>query len=1065
MLRIERTLLTVKAAMQQPLEAVEAVWLVEGDYGSHQEARSAWCTGSAESAKEEAKSLQQLPWRFSNADSRYFFGFDIKVPNFEEGYQYFLEVSTGREGNWDAVNPQLLAYIDQKVICGLDVNHRTIHIDPKHQGTGIAVGCHLYTGTQGGDLAIRVNLIKRSAVIWDAYHDLRVLKDAMAAMPDGNQFKWTLKTQVLEAIQEVRFPAGDTDKIKEACQALSLKLHSTCYGGACQSPYTVHAVGHTHIDVAWLWDLRQTREKVARSYATALDLQSRYPDYRFMASQPVLYEMLEAGQPEVFKGVQDASAKGIWESEGAMYLEADCNLAGGESLIRQIERGQAYFKEKFGRGSRTLWLPDVFGYSAALPQILRGFGIDMFITSKISWNDVNQLPADSFMWQGLDGSRIATQFITTMSMETLGKGEFKTIYEGNMTPTEVLGSVMRHQQKEIQPHVIMPYGYGDGGGGATEEMLETAKRLTKGVAGMPKMVMSSVGDFVDAYSHTSPAKLPTWVGELYLEYHRGTYTTNGGIKQRHRKLEDQLLVAEKLEAVLAQPLDQWDHPWEMLLLNQFHDILPGTSVESVYKEAYQQLDQASDHVSTSLSVFADPTSKDQGKVSLFNSSAQDFCGHITFEINENLAAGPYPEPHKPVTEQSYKLQFKSDQLPAVALQAVGEGKWRGYFEALPALSVISGTIEWTTEEAIKSPSTMTFAQTLASSDGILAFETPFYQVSFAQNGDIIRLFDRFNQRSVLAPSGFGNRLVAYEDRPLRWDAWDINYDYVDYPIAFDQNVTVKCLENGPVATVIALEKRIGSSTIAQKIYFYQDKPRIDFETEVDWHQQQVLLRTEFDLAVHASYATYDIQCGYVHRPTNHNHSYNAAMFEVCAAHWADLSEGDYGVMLMSNDKFGYSAKGSTLGLSLLKSPTWPNTVSDQGLHQFSYALLPISGVVDYADRHHRAMDFCQPPTVFGGVLAPQVMALKALPDNITLEAMRYLPCGDLEIRLVERGNKRGRVQVGISFEFGGRKVYQAVATDLKGENAKVLPLTDDGFELTYLPFEIMTIRLRFHNAD
>ncbi len=1040
MLRIERTLLTLKAAMQQPVQAVDTVWVLEGDYGSYEVARS-----------EAGESTQKLPWRFSNANSRYFFGFDYKLPEFEAGYQYYFEVSTGREGNWDAVNPQLLAYVNNQVICGLDVNHRTIYIDSKYQGTTIEVGCHLYTGMQGGDLAIRVNLVKRSVAVWDAYHDLRVIKDAIAAMPDGNGAKLVLQTQLLEAIQEVRFPSDTTQNWQGPCQALSKILHARCYGDQGQLPYTVHGVGHTHIDVAWLWDLRQTKEKVARSYATALDLQSRYPGYRFMASQPVLYEMLEAGQPEVFKGVQDASAKGIWESEGAMYLEADCNLAGGESLIRQIERGQAYFKAKFGRESRTLWLPDVFGYSAALPQILKGFGIELFITSKISWNDTNKLPSDSFMWQGLDGTEIPTQFITTVSMETLNKGEFKTIYEGNMTATEVLGSVMRHQQKAIQPHVIMPYGYGDGGGGATEEMLETAKRLVIGLPGMPKLQMSSVSDFVDAYSNTAPIKLPTWVGELYLEYHRGTYTTNGGIKQRHRKLEDQLLVAEIFEAVLAKPLKQWDHPWEMLLLNQFHDILPGTSVESVYTEAYQQLDHASAQVAQSLKRFIHGDQTQTNPVSIFNPSAQDFSGFVTFEATETVVA------------------FESDLVASVPLQAIGNGQYRGYFSKVPALSVITGALVPTKapsngklKEGEQPVQSVTSTNTIDFAAGKLEFETPFYQVTFDEQGQIIGLWDRHHHRSVLSESGFGNRLVAYEDRPLRWDAWDINLDYVNYPIEFDQSVTVKCLENGPIARVIGVEKTLGNSRVYQKIYFYQNSGRIDFETEVDWHQQQVLLRTEFDLNIHAPFATYDTQCGYVHRPTNHNHSYNEAMFEVCAAHWGDLSETDYGVMLMSNDKFGYSAKGQKLGLSLLKSPTWPNTLSDQGYHQFSYALLPLSGPVDYGNRHYQAMCYCQPPTVFDGLADAQKLHLATLPDHLTLESLRHLDGGELELRLVERGNKRGLLPINIG--VSGKVISSAVLTDLKGDQLTVLNSTETGFEVPFKPFEIMTIRLRLHNS-
>ncbi len=1094
MLRIDRTLQTIKAAMQHTLESIERVWTIEGDFGSYQEALAACYnkhTPNAEPSFKPAAMLTSmlhkghwtcLPWHLSVADRRYFFGTRVDLPEFDPDYAYFIEVTTGREGQWDAVNPQLLAYINGEVVCGLDTNHNMVMLEGVHSAKAIDLGFHLYTGMQAGDLAIRLSLVKRSHVAFKAYHDLRVLRACIQAMPGSvNQevgAKTALYNLVQSAIRAVRFSPGD-EAFNRGCQALSKHLWASCYGegngtftkhnSSAGLPYTVHAIGHTHIDVAWLWDLRQTREKVARSYATALDLQKRYPHYRFMASQPVLYEMLEVGQPLVFEKVVEASKGELWESEGAMYLEADCNLAGGESLVRQIEYGQAYFESTFGKPSRTLWLPDVFGYSAMLPQLLSGFGIEMFITSKISWNDTNKLPFDSFLWQGVDGTQIPTQFITTISMETLSSGAFKTIYEGNLTPTEVLGGVMRHQQRDQVPHVIMPFGYGDGGGGANEEMLETGARLCAGVMGMPKVVMSSVGDFIEAYKETPIAQLPVWTGELYLEYHRGTYTTNGGIKKRHRALEDALLATEKQAALkvlrgVLNPNDlatkrALDGPWRVLLLNEFHDILPGTSIEQVYLEAYGQLDEAAEVVRSQLVRLLETKAGQPMDFVAVNNHYRRFDGPVWLELDTLL------DPNR-----AYALEFADGHtaLPSkckdpsrpfyVPLQHAYKGRWvtniPDFLNFAPLAACTFKVIE------VHAPLESGQAWGTKELDASVYFETHHYKVTFSKEGQIEKLYDKLSRRSVLIEGGFGHRLIAYEDRPLRWDAWDIDEDYRQFPLEFDplgeEQPAIQVLAKGPIATIVKVQRSIGNSTIDQHFAFYHGKQlsarRIDCFVEANWQMHQVLLRAELDTQIHANHATYDIQFGQVNRPNDSNHAYSQAMFEVCAQHWGALCDGNYGVMLMSNDKFGYSAKGGALGLSLIKSPTWPNPNSDQGTHSFSYAILPMLNAQSSMALHEAALQYCHRPTIIEGTWSclEQAAPLKEglpfeIPENFSLEAMRLRENGIVEVRLVERANRRGTAQILSKHTIEKRT--------LKGA---LLSKCEKG-QFDYRPYEIVTL--------
>ncbi len=1102
MLRIQRTLTTLEAAMKKTVNTIDSVWWIVGDFKTYDEIVA---------EKKIECDIKTLPFYFQVNNARFAFGQTVNLPTFDADDAYFIEVSTGREGQWDAVNPQMLVYLEGEVVCGLDTNHRMVYLDAQNSGKSIEFVAHIYTGMSAGDLVLRLKLVKVNQIIKRAYYDLRILHEVIIAQQADSQNVKELKRAVDDAIYAVNFGPNEENLINGA-QSLSTLLRENCYGDKGLLPYTVHAVGHTHIDVAWLWDLRQTREKVARSYATALNLQSRYPFYQFMASQPVLYEMLEAGHPELLTKIQSASEQGIWESEGAMYLEADCNLSGGESLIRQIEHGQRYFKEKFGAKSKGLWLPDVFGYSAALPQILKLSGIEWFVTSKISWNDTNKLPFDSFLWKGIDESVIPTQFITTISMETLNKGEFKSIYEGNLTATEVLGSVRRHQQSDIQPNVIMPYGYGDGGGGATESMLESLERFSMGIKGMPRVISSNVNTFFKAYHQTSNEKLPIWSGELYLEYHRGTYTTNGQIKQKHRTLENRLIQLEKLHAfhmlnrvvnarekieysnsnamtntlsnsdrdtysrAKFEPIDL-ESEWRTLLLNEFHDILPGTSIEEVYVEAYAQLDAAIASVDDKIQMLLNQLSHSRSEYYIISSSEGEYSGSFLIRDDHGLLNDNGLLNERIVLNGQDAVFERIDAL-----------YWCGYIDSANKLMPfeIRGLIDLSNKDSDDLLPNALYRETtqikFSNMESTKVFDFENYNVTFNVHGDITSLFDKNSQRSILKEDGQGLRLNAYEDRPLRWDAWDIDIDYRKSLLDWDEQVDIEHTK-GKIADKIKITKTLSASTMSQTYVFYHEKGnnRLDMTFDVDWHHHQVLLKLEGDFEIHAPFATYDIQFGQVNRPNDFNTTYHQAMFEVCAQHFGKLTEDNYSITLMSNDKFGYHAYQNQMGITLLKSPNWPNPNSDQGRQQFSVALLcGNQQKSSNNDTYKEAIKFCEPPRFFKNddqfnrdntdtTNAPSAPVLDwfELPANMTLESMRIKSSNCIEIRLCERYNKRGTFK--LKQYNNGDTLRKYIKTchkmDLKGECIYTCIGDEMGYEIPYRPFEIITLNLYLEVFD
>jgi len=667
----------------------------------------------------------------------------------------------------------------------------------------------------------------------------------------------------------------------------------------------VLAVGHAHIDLGWLWPIRQTHHKCVHTYATQVRLLKEYPDWVFQQSSPQTYKWLEKVAPDLLAEIKKLIKAGRWEAEGATWCECDTNITGAESFVRQLLYGKRYFQEKLGVDSRYLWLPDVFGYSAALPQMLKLADCDAFITSKISWNEFNRFPYDSFRWRGLDGTEIPVQFITTTC-----RGYWFFTYNSMLNVDELKGNWTQYQQKASTGKALLSFGYGDGGGGPTVDMLETGKRLADEPtpAGLPKLRYGQIRDLVKELKGKAQ-RLPIWDGELYLELHRGTYTTQGWIKRANRKNEIRLHNLEWL-ATLAGKVgykldkDTLDSLWEDLLLMQFHDILPGSSVGELYDET-------------------------RGMHERLAAKADEMAGGATTALAEQIDTSAAK---KPVVLFNTLSWDRSDPI------RLPDGAW------VDGVTVPAGG--WTVVDAAVKPAAR--GDISVSTDG-RKIKSRFWQIKLDKQGRIMELLDRRANRHVLPKGHVANLLETFEDRSAHWDAWDIPAYYIEHPLPGPVLESIKAVEHDAVHVAVELVYKmpiIGKgpqSTIKQQMIVYANNPRIDFVTEVDWHEHHTVLKAAFPVDIRAAEATYQVAFGHLNRPTHTNTSWDAARFEVSAHRFADLGEHGYGVALMNDCKYGYHIHNNLMRLTLLRSSTAPHAFADQGRHEFTYSLLPHAG--------------------------------------------------------------------------------------------------------------------------
>lgn len=997
--------------------------------------------------------------RWGGKNRHFWFRTEVTMPERFEGKKVVFEVKTGREGDWDALNPQFLIYKDGQLVQGLDVNHREITLTEKAvPGKTYSIALHAYSGMKDGLVELNAKISVLDPEVEKLYYDIKVPLEVAALLPKDDKKRIDILNYLNEAINLLDLRKGYSEAFRESVKEAEKYLEKEFYSGFCgHEDIIASCIGHTHIDVAWLWTLAQTREKTARSFSTVLNLMKDYPEYVFMSSQPQLYKFIKEDHPGIYEEIRKRVQEGRWEPEGAMWLEADCNVSSGEALVRQVLFGTRFFRNEFGVENRILWLPDVFGYSAALPQILKKSGIDYFMTTKISWNEYNKVPYDTFMWKGMDGTEILTHFITTRD-PGFKLNPHVTTYNGNLVPAQVCGAWDRYQQKDINSDVLISFGYGDGGGGPTKEMLENARRMDKGIPGCPKVKMVKSLDFFKKLEKTVSGKkrLPKWVGELYLEYHRGTYTSMARNKKFNRKSEFLYQDVELLSSISRTaagtgiyPQEKINKGWETILLNQFHDILPGSSIKEVYEDSKVQyteilsegrklLGSAVDNIAsvinlsgTSVIVF-NQLGFERTDIAEFDLPA-DFDGVEVCDYAGNRMSSQIIEETSTEGVKCRKVVFLAEKVPA-----------KGYKAFLLKKASPDAETEIHSLKADKS-----------------GFCNRFFDIKLDENGNISSLFDRVNGREVLKAGKKANVLQAFEDKPHNFDAWDINVYYQEKMWEITGIESIEAVESGPVRASLRIRRKFLDSTINQDIHIYNDIPRIDFVNRIDWKEKQILLKAAFPVDIHTDKATYEIQYGNVERPTHWNTSWDFARFEVCAHKWADLSEDGYGVSLMNDCKYGHDIKDGTMRLTLLKSAVEPNVDADRETHEFTYSLFPHAGSWKTAGTVSMAYALNCPmytkiEDAHAGHLPVEFSLLKLDRENVVVEVVKKAEDSEsFVVRLYECCNRRSTVRLTFFKELAEVKECDLMENDLNG-----VQISRDSFSFEIMPYEIKTFKLK-----
>lgn len=984
----------------------------------------------------------------------YWFETVVTIPEEFDGECVVYELKTGKEGEWDATNPQFSIFVNGVRVQGLDVNHREIILaEPAKAGDIYRIVLSAFTGDQNFSLKMNSSLKVLDRKTEKYYYDLEVPYQSARLLNTEDQAYITIIQALNESLNLLDMRKEGSKEYYQSLEKAQEYITKEFYEKYCdgeKSPI-IYCVGHTHIDCAWLWTLRVTEDKAVRSFSTVLELMKEYPEYVFMSSQPQLYKYVKKNAPDVYEQIKERVKEGRWEPDGGMFVEADCNIASGEALVRQFVHGQRFFKEEFGVDNEILWLPDVFGYSAALPQILQKCGIPYFMTTKISWNEFNKMPYDTFEWEGIDGSRVLTHFVPTRdynkaAVEGGTETEHFTTYNGYINPSQMKGAWARYSQKYLNEEVLCSFGFGDGGGGPTKDMLENQRRLAKGLPGMPRTKMSTAKEFFHVLDkHVTDKKyLPTWVGELYLEYHRGTYTSMARNKKFNRKAEfayqneEMYAMLDAQTAGGAYPEKELHEGWEVILRNQFHDILPGSSIKEVYDDSKAEYEgifaENKALTDATLAHIAAGVKAPKHSMVVYNPNSAAAYDLVTFTVPEGMG-----EPA--VYDGKTKL----------AVQKTADDTYVFFAAGVPGKGYKTYIVK---EEAADATPSMEVSTEV--------MENEYFKVEYNEKGQFAKIYDKKADRDILKPGKAGNVIVSYEDRPHNYDAWDVNNYYTEKSWDIDQVSAMEVVENGPVRACVKVERKYLDSTITQFIYLYHDIPRIDIKNVIDWKEHQIFVKDYFPIDVHTNEATFDIQYGNVKRDTHDNTSWDFAKFEVCHHKWMDVSEDGYGVSMLNDCKYGVGVRNGVIGMSMLKSAIHPNPEADKELHEFTYSIYPHQGGWREAGTVKQAYQINNPLTYSwkeneGGTLAPEYSLVSSDQDNAVIEVVKKAEDSDAVIvRLYECYNRRTPVTL-----IFGKELTSVVECNMMEEGADPVEFTGNKATFEMKPYEIKTLKVTF----
>ena len=766
----------------------------------------------------------------------------------------------------------------------------------------------------------------------------------------------------------------------------------------------VGIIGHSHMDTAWLWPVTETIRKCARTYSKALSVMENYPDYYFIQSSALHLSWMKDYYPDIFERIKERVKEGRYEPNGGVWVECDCNVTGGEAMVRQFLYGQRFTEKEVGFRSDTFWLPDTFGYSAAIPQIMQGTGVKYFCTTKIGWNDCNEFPEQTFVWRGLDGSEVLTHFNTICDLPD---------------PSHLEWELDNMPNKRVSGERLLTYGFGDGGGGPTFGMMEFMKR-TKDLPGLPVMEPSTVSRFMDRLNERRD-RYSVYDGELYLEFHRGTLTTMHLVKQLNRQAEIALHNMEVLN-VLSGEGENENHEklYKTLLMNQFHDILPGTCINKVYEREIPEMRQLiSDTNNESYGYIGGMSREADGTVSLFN--PMSFDNKNVFTLDGSVGV------------DGCDAQTYTD----------ADGKAHTDFAAeIPAMSAVNVTL--TGEKKTKSA---------FSFDGE-TLVTPYYTAKINESGYITSLVDRENNREIANKAGepLGTLWIG-EDLPTSYDNWEVEDDIFRKlaPVAADTKPVV--VSDGAVEFRLRTEYALANKSRAVvDTVFYANSRMIGYEMKLDWHDIHRLLKAGFDVNIRSAFVKNEIQFGHIDRPTTRNNTLEKAKFEVCNHKWSDLSETNYGVALLNDCKYGMSCERGDMRLTLHRGGVRPDTSGDEGTHYMRYALLPHTGAFSAESVVRPAYAFNYKPIVSSGEMsAPSLFSIDKA--NIIAEAVKNAE--DIDGAYVIRLYECERSTTECTLTLSGAK--RAFVSNMLEEISEELPIKDGKVTLGFRPFEIKTV--------
>lgn len=869
--------------------------------------------------------------------------------------------------------------------------------------------------------AVSSGILRVNKLCEDYYYKVRTLFDSVELIYD-KVIAERIYRAVDESVHVLRFDftrEDFLDSVKPAFDVLNKHLGEL----PDYHPGKVIMCGHSHIDVAWLWTVKESERKAVRTFANTLELMDEYPEYKFAQSQAVLYDMVKKYAPDIFSRIKEKVKSGQWEVMGNAWVEADTNIASGESLIRQLLYGREFFVREFGIDSDTYWLPDCFGFTWALPQIIKKSGMKNFITAKLCANDTNAFPHSMFKWRSHSGDDV-TAYFTRVS------------YQGEYDVDRVFECRNGNRQSSIADISFGMFGYGDGGSGSTTDMLERAEAL-KNIPGVPETVNSSAHEFFDEIGKKAD-EFPVYDGELYFENHRGTFTSQAFVKKNNRRGEFALRNAEILSSA-AELMGKSDYDgaelerlWKILLVNQFHDILPGSSIHEVYENAredYAELNRGLEKlINEKLNVLF--SERDPEAFTVVNYLNVPYTGEVKIKIPGGYNGVEYADEQIPCVKLSDKtgdyISFVAEKIPSLS------GRTYRFSKS-----------EHPTKTCVKAEKNL--------------LENNILRVEFDNNGEMTSVFDKENDREVLA--AVGNTLCIYQDKPIHESAWNLEFDYRMTPYPLKTAESVEVVRNDSVAGELKILRKFNKSTVTQYISLKKDSRQIDFRTAVDWHEREKVLKVNFPVGVRSCSSTSEIAHGSIQRPTHYNTSYDLAKFETCMHKWVDLSESGYGVSVLNDCKYGFSVHENNIDITLMRAPICPDPTGDIGYNEFTYSLVPHAGTWQEAGISELAYALNNPPAVVysavGSHDGERLISVKR--KGVVLDAFKKAQNDDGYIlRVFEAYSSRGKCEIDFC-----KAIESVTECNLMEKDGESLSHCEKSFVFDIKPNEVRTFRIKF----